>query len=158
MAGDRLVATDAKKFRSQIRHILGNMHVGTSMAEVEAEMSRRIAKMRKQGADITAAFVRGIKRIAKAEHKKNQQLYHGVMSGSLGRRKNPRKRNPKHPFTVTMRYVVSDDPYAPRSKKDVVAIRDGKEYARWPWHYRSKPRMGSKQVTINGIRFKTSWR
>lgn len=71
-------------------------------------------------------------------------------------RKRKRRKNSSG-LTVTLQSVPTDDAFAP-GKKDVIAIRGGREIARWPWHYKSKPTRSRKTVTINGVRYKAKWR
>jgi hypothetical protein len=59
-----------------IRHHLGNVHVSTPDAEVEANMSRRALE-----AKATPAEHRELVRYALAVHRENRQLFRRVMSG-----------------------------------------------------------------------------
>lgn len=75
-----------------------------------------------------------------------------------------RARNPRgSEFTLTLKRVPTDDPMLPRNlrrnrHRDVVAIRNGKIVARWPWYYSNKPRYGQKTVVFDGVRWQARWR
>lgn len=70
--------------KKQIEWIMGNVHVGTSDAEVLAEWKKRCAKL-------PAALAKACTAYALKVHRKNQDLYNDVMSGSIGSGK-PRRR------------------------------------------------------------------
>ena len=70
--------------KKQIEWIMGNVHVGTSDAEVTADWKKRCAKL-------PAALAKACTAYALKVHHKNQDLYRDVMSGAIGSGK-PRRR------------------------------------------------------------------
>lgn len=72
--------------KKQIEWIMGNVHVGTSDAEVTADWQKRCAR-----AKVTPALAKAIIAYALKVHHKNQDLYRDVMSGAIGSGK-PRRR------------------------------------------------------------------
>jgi len=63
--------------KGSIHWIMGNVHVGTSDAEVEADIRRRLAKNKNVPEDQIVECVK----YALACHKENRELYRAVMSG-----------------------------------------------------------------------------
>jgi len=70
---------------------------------------------------------------------------------------------------LTLRYARTTDSvllaYAPthadrpgRRWRDVIAVdASGREIARWPWYYSTKPRQGRKTVTLDCARYEARW-
>lgn len=61
------------------------------------------------------------------------------------------------PLTLRLRKVPTEVKGCP-GRWDVVALDvNNKEYARWPWYYRSKPTRRNKYTMLNCYRYKIEW-
>jgi|HubBroStandDraft_1064217.scaffolds.fasta_scaffold34755_1 hypothetical protein len=81
---DRCAASDRKPVpdyvpQQSIRWLMGRVHVGTSDADIEADMRRRFAKAVANG--MTEEQLAECIAYALACHRENQGLYNAVMTG-----------------------------------------------------------------------------
>jgi hypothetical protein len=81
--------SDWNGLKSQIDWLMGRVHVGTPDEEVRANIEKRCKK-----AGFDAKLTRRCSDYAIKAHRKNQQMYSDVMSGSFGPKRRKTKSNP----------------------------------------------------------------